>query len=580
MNITMGRCINIRLVLVVLWSLYCGLTSIECNTSKQQALQSHFTARITFPRLHPEHYRYFLKHHPLALKEFENICNKLNENKNVDGKTFRKLHANLTIEDPHYLEKLDYGLSIARALCSNLKSIPKICWGYEKSCHEIYLMPKCKSTNSKDDMIRWFNQADFGFIAERRLELSKYSSPENRNDINQSSLECTRYFRTCRAMNLYVDFRMTDNIPVQDGADFIRAREIGGFNCSVETKRIQEESGQRLTQSWYHELKDYKLVQDYTCDETITIPIYFIKLSQKVDHYELFKNFVYLYSTMHLYQRFYDHNQIFFWNEVIPETKLDPIWSVFSRNPPKTLSTFKGKRVCFANAIFTMPSEMDVGFYHDKNYPNCSGSGLFHAFITHVLYRLNIQQTYTPEIHRSTHNKLVRVTIFQGNTIPIDNLGELVNKLTSTTRSKFKLSVFKIEETNDLNAMLQHFHNTDVLIGLPGSDLTYSLFLPDWGVVVDVSSTTSRKYHNLAKFRGLNYILEEQSALFKDAVGNAGTNPTYTTLQFERFLVLLEGTSLIVQKERSVFFSDTEINPSANSQRNTNNDAIGSREDL
>lgn len=564
------------------------LTSITCNTSTQQALQSDLPSpqtKITFPRLHPQHYKYFLKHHPLALREFENICNVFQDRNQIDVPTFRSLHANLTIEDPYYLEVLDYGLSIIRVICSSLKSIPRICWGYEKSCHDIYIMPRCGPDQTKEQMIRWFNQADFGFVAERRLELNRYASPEKKTDMKHSSLECTKYFRTCRALNLYVDLRLSQG-ESRTAEGILRTGEIGGADCYIETKRIKEEDGRRGPHaSWFNELEHYKEVRNLTCDETITEPVYFIKLEQTTDMYDNFKNFMYLYSTMHLYQRFYDHNQIFLWNEEVPKSKFDAMWSVFSRSPPRTLLDLRDKRVCFSNAVFTMPSNIDVGFYHEKDFPDCSGTGLFHAFSTHVLYRLNIHQTYTQEVHQSYQNRLIRVAIIVGPSTELENLGQLINKFTSTTDEnvRFVPAVFKAEESTDLRIMLQHIHNTDILIGLPGSDLAYTLFLPEWATLLEIPRPESNKYHNLAKFRGLSYRTDEAVSLVEDAASSKTKKSIYN-LQVEHFFALLEDASREVKQKRSTFFKDVEVTRSANTRSSETHQSIrkpsSSREDL
>lgn len=546
------------LLLLVITSL-----TFTSNASEQQA--SRPPSKIIFPRLHPQHYQYWLKHHPLAQKEFENICDKIKDKNEIDFEDFEALHANLSVEDKLYLENPEYGIGVIKTICSSLKNIPKLCWGYEKSCHNIYLMPKCGSNQTKDLMIKWFEQVDFGFISQRRLELNKFCSPDRQVDPSvQSYIECTKNFRTCRGSNLYIDFKLPPNHQsLSDMPNFIKDGDVGGMNCYLESKRIKEEDGKRgYLQSWFNELEYYKLV-NYTCDETIDKPVYFIKYDNPTSMYDFLGTFVYLYTTMHLYQRFTDDNQIILWDRSIPQTNFDGMWTAFSRNGLRNLNDFDGKRICFKNYIFAMPPRMDNGFYHDQDIPDCSKSGLFHAFNKHVLNKFYSPQMYTPEIHQLHQNKLIRITIL-ATSIHLENLGELVTEVQRKSDDEFRFAVTVInsDENDNFPHMLNLIHNTDVLLGSHEDELTYTLFLPDWASLVQLTSSKSNRYQNLARLRGVSYfeVNEEQRLL-------SSTGPNYQTdgqrssynVDIKQFVNILQEQSRKVKQARPAYFADTDL---------------------
>lgn len=71
----------------------------------------------------------------------------------------------------------------------------------------------------------------------------------------------------------------------------------------------------------------------------------------------------------------------------------------------------QNKKVCFRNALFPLLARQRLGIYY--NMPlidGCQGSGLFHAFTRHFLYRLNISQ------NGPIKDKL-RITILQRDSI-------------------------------------------------------------------------------------------------------------------------------------------------------------------
>lgn len=96
-------------------------------------------------------------------------------------------------------------------------------------------------------------------------------------------------------------------------------------------------------------------------------------------------------------------------------------WKAFTSNKPYELTEFENKRVCFRNALFPLLARQRLGIYY--NMPlidGCQGSGLFHAFTKHLLFRLNVTQ------NGLIKDKL-RITILQRDSIArkIKNIDEV-----------------------------------------------------------------------------------------------------------------------------------------------------------
>lgn len=469
--------------------------------------------KTLIPNLPLDHYQFWLKNSPSALKGFEKICSKNTTQDINDIEQFRNEHSNFIFEDERINTDLSFGKKVISTICSKIGLVRKSCWGYETNCDIIYLMPECSSSSSdsrseQDKKIEWFRQADFGFILDRRRELSRYCAPDKHSNYSvKSSLECTKYFRTCRGENLYIGFGETSSEQsYQSGPIILRKGHIGGWNCDLQSKRIEEEGAQRgFLKSWFNELEHYNLISSYepekACDERIEKQVYLIQLDSNANMYHYFCSFLNLYATMHLNNRFSEDNQLILWDKKLPNSQFEIMWSVFSRHEPKSLHDFEKKKVCLDKFIFTMPPKMINGLhYHAPLVEGCSKSGLFDAFNKHVLYKLRIDK------NEKRDDPIIRVTIISQSKSTRRILNENDIKTASDNISdEFQTRVVDFASMTFLE-QLKITHSTDILVGVHGDGLTHTLFLPDWGSLLELHDCKDKRYRDLARFRGVSYF--------------------------------------------------------------------------
>lgn len=558
---------------------------------QQQQQQQQPIYKILIPNLPTRHYQFWLKNHPRAFKELQSICNEF-VNPPSTLEQFQKINSNLTFEDPSYLTDLNHGKSVLTSICSKIDVVQKSCWGYETNCQIIHLMPECygsslgQAKSEQEQKIAWFSQADFGYILDRRKELSKYCSPDKySNESMKSSLECTKYFKTCRSENLFMEF--DQNMPMGPSLMYqktpYKAALVGGWNCDLQLKRIQEEDGQKgMLQSWFSELSGYQKLEekipareDEACDLVIDKQAFVLKLDSASNMYHYFCNFLNLYATIHLNNRFSDDNQIIVWDNQLPRSNFELMWSVFSRNKPMSIREFEGKRVCFKKVIFSLLPRMVNGLYYNTPLiPGCSKSGLFDAFNKHVLHRLRIPQNYDLKSHRTTKNELIRVTMINRSTAQRKLLNQnALRAALSNISSNYQVHLIDYAQLN-LPDQLMFSQNSDILIGLHGAGLTNSLFLPDWAAMVELYNCKDKSYHDLARLRGVSYFtfdegsesavekvpIEDASELKKLKDRRLVDHEKFSNYRInqEEFISLVERAIEKVKKTRMKYFQDLE----------------------
>lgn len=486
----------------------------------QQTPPTKLARQILIPNLPAKHYQFWLKNHPLAFKEFrESLCPRAKElsSPSIDQNAFKAAHFNLSIEDPRYLNDLEYGKSVLAEICSHIDDVTKSCWGYETSCQIIYLMPECHGTHlgqaksELDQKVGWFNQGDFGYILNRRKEMAKFCSPDRHSNHSiVSSLECSKSFKTCRGDNLMIKLSPSGNQ--------LEPLQVGGWNCDLQKKRIEEELKLRQVDSydWFDALKNYDLIlgkspQDL-CEVTIQKPVILMKLNSLDNLYKFMSNFINLYATIHLNNRFTEDNQIIIWDNnksPMKRSNYDLLWRAFSKNSVITMgSEFRGKSVCFKKFITTLsPEKQDELFYERPLVSGCSGTGLFDAFSKHVLHKLNIPQVFDLKRFGSNFVHIILLVSSPAKRLHRRILNEynLIQKLRQELGTKH-YSIEPIEaDSLGFKQMVLIARNTDLLVGMHGTSLTYSLFLPDWASLFEVYNCGDQKYHDLAKLKGVSY---------------------------------------------------------------------------
>uniref|UniRef100_A0A915J8J1 EGF domain-specific O-linked N-acetylglucosamine transferase n=1 Tax=Romanomermis culicivorax TaxID=13658 RepID=A0A915J8J1_ROMCU len=253
-----------------------------------------------------------------------------------------------------------------------------------------------------------------------------------------------------------------------------------------------------------------------------------------VSMYHHFCDFLNLYATLHLNGSFSRNVQIVAWDtsggnyyDLFAET-----WQAFTNKPVIFIKEFDGKKICFRDAVFSLLARMRYGLYYNTPLvPNCHGSGLFHAFSSYILEKLNISQN-------GPLRKKIRITLLTRSTKHRRILNE--NEVNIFI---FIVVLFRLMKFSD---QLKITHNTDIFIGMHGSGLTHLLFLPYWASVFEVYDCGDKYcYSDLARLKGVKYFtwqtmhkMKRQNQGKHPTIGSHAkfTNYTFDVVEFSRIV--------------------------------------------
>ncbi|RWS31744.1 EGF domain-specific O-linked N-acetylglucosamine transferase-like protein [Leptotrombidium deliense] len=460
-------------------------------------------------------------------------------------------------------------------ICETVEKSEKKCWGYEGSAvncsnDEIYSLPECPedsngwAPNKVEQRRVFFNQADFGYIRERRKELRSFCTPRSKD---ASSLHCTQYLRFCKATNMLIDFnRLKINESMRYKEDVVEKGAFCGRNCDLNEHLLQSQSAHKSAlQSWFNEISNYKNCDEtIKCDIRITKPTFIVKLDATVNMYHHFCDFVNLYLSQHLNGSFSLDNNILLWDIYPYRSIFGQTWKAFTKNALLNLSQFRGKRVCFDDLVFPLLPRMIFGLYYNMPLiPGCLKSGVFRAFNRHVLHKLKIKQEFTPDNYAAGDNaKLVRITFITRDTQyrRVLNEEQLINAL---RRKSKQLRVRKVNYNHQMpfEEQLQITQNSDILIGMHGAGLTHCLFQPDWASLFELYNCDDANcYKDLARLRGLQYITwSDKRKLYPEDQGQhpqMGAHEKFTNYKFDEseFVKLTMIAVRHVRQQRKQYF--------------------------
>ncbi|XP_077982080.1 EGF domain-specific O-linked N-acetylglucosamine transferase-like isoform X2 [Glandiceps talaboti] len=427
------------------------------------------------PNLHPEHYPFYFTNHPSDAEACQ---------------------ANVSC--PHK-DAMDTGH----------------CWGYEEGCEKDNMpgYPVCDKLHeawapSLEKLAdKFFEIADFGYVKEMRLSMQSFCTPQKQYD---SSLECTKFLRHCRASNILMDFSNLQSKESRNRfrSDFFKAGQLGG-NCELDQGKLLAESDHRSElQSWYGELHVYESIDlqiphPQNCDIIIHKPTYLIKLDAGINMYHHFCDFVNIYISQHINNSFSSDVNIVMWDTTSfgYYDLFEIMWPVFTDYPPIPLKTWEGQKVCIKEAVFTLLPRMQRGFFYNMPLvPDCHDSGIMRAFSQHVVHRLGIKQ-------EGPAKGKVRVTLLSRNTKHRNIVNQ--DELVAAMKNEKDLIVNVVEYNRNINFLeqLKITHNSDIFIGMHGAGLTHLLFQPDWGVLFELYNCEDpRCYKDLTSLRGTEYI--------------------------------------------------------------------------
>lgn len=475
---------------------------------------------VKIPNLPLNFYKYWLRNNIKAHNAFKLICNQYGNSSNINSKDIsqnqfvKDLYSKFNVHFEQNVSQ-DYKSQILLEICPIIEEVALACWGYEKNCHNVYLMPDCdeKVTNSRIDLYtrraNWFTKTDYGYIAQQRNECNLYCYPDRKSK-KPSSLECTRAFKACRGTNLFLKF---DESISSSSKSLIKPMSVMGKNCDLQKARIREEKQKSaLFSTWYSELEDYKLLQPGneklgSCDIHFDIPIIFIKLDPSRNQHRSVCSLLSLYITMHMYNKVTKSNQLVLWQNTDKDTSndFDKLIGVFTENQVKTLQDFKAEQqICIDEFYFSFPTQTEdqLCFINDnlKDY-SCSKTGLFDSFNKYLIHSLNIK--------RSEEIGNLKVTIITAETKDkqIDFLK--LKDLLEAKRFEVNLEKFSYFDVNHI----EKAYNSDILIGLTSEKLVHTLFLPDWASLIELKLDQKEIYQNIALQRGVGY---ESIAITKD----------------------------------------------------------------
>ncbi|KAH3892497.1 EGF domain-specific O-linked N-acetylglucosamine transferase-like isoform X2 [Dreissena polymorpha] len=420
------------------------------------------------------------------------------------------------------------------------------CWGYEQDCPVTNRLsqPTCPDPSrgwaqaKEDQLAQFWKGADFGYVLERRNEMTVYCAPETEED---SLLECAKYARYCRAKNIYLDFRKADFSGTENFKDdFLKSGEIGG-HCRLDSSGLKSQSEHKYAlQSWYSEVEHFtslpfRPLDSKNCDVIIDKPVMFMKLDAGVNMFHHYCDFINFYTSQHLNNSFTQDMYMINWdtsmrpyNDLFKET-----FDAFTSHPMQYIKDFQNKRVCIKDAVFPLLPRMRWGmFYNMPLIPGCYSSSLFQAFSAHLVHRLHIPQ-------EGPLGEKIRITLLDRDTKyrNVMNQNELVAALKTVGEYDVRVVVYKYRELPFLE-QVKVSHNSDVFISMHGAGLTHMLFQPDWGAVIELFHCGDPNcYLDLARLRGLKYFTwEKMDKLTQEDEGHhpqLGAHQKFTNYGFE-----------------------------------------------
>ncbi|XP_071810559.1 EGF domain-specific O-linked N-acetylglucosamine transferase-like isoform X2 [Asterias amurensis] len=465
-------------------------SNIVASLQDEGPRQEDGESRVTFqdPNLHPDHYRYFFNRRP----------------------------------DQAMACRLDKSCPYKDQLDSSA------CWGYETGCTRENMSgyPKMGKhllgwfRTEEAQLEQFWTEGDFGYV-KKILDQGFYQlcSPKTEGG---SSLACIDNTRSCLARNLFLDLTNFDD-PLRhrgrlDYDYFHKPGKIGGY-CSLDKELLRQHSSRfSELQSWYGELMEFTpMASDpfvtSSCDVIIEGRTYLMKLDAGINMFHHFCDFVNLYITQHLLNNFSLNVTIVMWDmsnmrylDLFQET-----WAAFSNRPLFRLNDWSGKKVCFREAVFTLPPRMIRGFFYNMPLtPNTHGSSLMRSFSQLVVHRLGVKQKGPLKTGR------VRITILERKSKHrnIINQAELVHALREDPH--YEVQVVEYNHSLTFVQQMKITHNSDIFIGMHGAGLTHLLFLPDWATIFEICNCEDTHcYEDLANLRGVHYMTWQNNDLLK-----------------------------------------------------------------
>ncbi|XP_048257772.1 EGF domain-specific O-linked N-acetylglucosamine transferase-like [Haliotis rufescens] len=302
-----------------------------------------------------------------------------------------------------------------------------------------------------------------------------------------------------------------------------------GLDAAMTSPQINK----RPLASWMREMEHFTSLPTQPlatgeCDVIIERPTIIIKMDEEYNIFHHTCVFMNLYISLHVNNSFSNDVNILVWDTSLFELRgyMTEIRDAFTRHDVMLLKHLDGKRVCFQDAIFSLPARMMLGIYYNlAPVKGCKTSGLVNAFSEHVLHNLNIQQT-GPLVDKLRVTFLVRSTKIRR----ILNQEEMLAGLQRL--SDLEVQMVDFNKSIPFIDQLQIIHNTDLFIGLHGAGLTYMLYLPDWATVFEIYRCgIDDMYPDLARMRGINYITWENiETLIPE---NKTVLPNYTNYSFD-----------------------------------------------
>ncbi|XP_005089308.1 EGF domain-specific O-linked N-acetylglucosamine transferase [Aplysia californica] len=437
------------------------------------------------------------------------------------------------------------------------------CWGYETACSTKNRLsnPDCSGDSKswaqrkQEQLDKFWRRADFGLVSEHRSEMKVLCKPNSELD---SSLECAKYLRYCKAKNIFFDFSSANIVKGPERnryrEDVLKEGQVGG-HCTLDVKALKAEGEHKSPlQSWFAELEHYTSLpfqpsDASNCDIVFDKPTYLIKLDAGINMYHHFCDFVNLYASQHINNSFSTDVNIIMWDtSPMPYGDFFSLtWKAFSDYPVIPLKDLDGKKVCFKEAVFPLLARMRFGLYYNMPLmPGCYGSSLIQAFSQHILHRLDVPQEGPLE-------NRIRITLLNRNSKyrNILNREELASAL--KTDGEFEVTVVEYNRQMPFYDQLVVSHNSDILIGMHGAGLTHMLFQPDWAVVMELYNCEDAGcYFDLARLRGIRYMTwERKDKLVQEDEGHhptLGAHAKFTNYSFD----LSEFMRLIYQAAKHV----------------------------
>ncbi|EON60861.1 hypothetical protein W97_00071 [Coniosporium apollinis CBS 100218] len=210
------------------------------------------------------------------------------------------------------------------------------------------------------------------------------------------------------------------------------------------------------------------------------------------------------------------------------------LWTVYAGKFIKRLGALSADEMASSSVVIPLAGGSNPLWQADWEPVACTSSPLLSTLTSRVLTFYNISTSPLPD-----DRPLTLTFIDRKETRRLLNRTALLSSL-EAKHPELNISVVDFANTT-FAEQLQIARETDILLGVHGSGLTHSLFLPTGSAVVEILpySVTRQRFHNLAKMMGHRHFAAHADGQLREG-GTGDWQKDDVSISPDRFLSLID----------------------------------------